>query len=88
VLGCPARGEPRRAVTSELDLLGEGEGVLDLDAEIRDGALDLGVDEQKLDGAQIAGALVDLGRLGAPERMRAVARGIEPIGATQSATRR
>jgi hypothetical protein len=36
---CPARAKPRRAVASEFDLLGEGEGVLDLDAEILDGAL-------------------------------------------------
>jgi len=37
-----ARPGLRRTLLSEFDLLGEGEGVLDLDAEILDGALDLG----------------------------------------------
>jgi len=63
----PARPGLRRALLSEFDLLGEGEGVLDLYTEILDGTLDLGVAEQELDGAQVAGALVDLGCLGAPE---------------------
>ena len=44
----PARLEPRRIFGSELDLLGEGEGVLDLNAEILDRALDFGVAEQQL----------------------------------------
>jgi hypothetical protein len=36
----------RRAHASELDLLGKGKGVLDLDAEILDGAFDLGMPKQ------------------------------------------
>ena len=52
---------------SEFDLFGDRERVLDLNAEILNGTLDLGVAEEDLDGAQIAGTLVDLGCLGAPE---------------------
>lgn len=62
---------------SQFDLLCEGEGVLDLDAEVLDGTLDLGMAGQELDGEQVAGALLVLGCLVAPERMRAVAGAIE-----------
>jgi len=41
-------------------------GVIHLDAEISDRALDLGVAEQELDGSQVTGAPVDQGRLGPP----------------------
>jgi hypothetical protein len=40
-----------------------GKGIIDLDAEVPDGAFDLGVSEQELHGAQIAGTPVDQGRL-------------------------
>jgi hypothetical protein len=43
------RGNPRRALASEFDLLGKCKGVLDLDAEVLDGTLDLGVTEKQLD---------------------------------------
>jgi hypothetical protein len=72
------RGAPRRAHASKLDLLGECEGVLDLDAEVLDGALDLGVTEQQLYCPEVARALVDLSRLGTAERMRAVAGWVKP----------
>jgi hypothetical protein len=36
----------RRARASEFDLLGNGKGVLDLDAEILHGAFDLGMPKQ------------------------------------------
>jgi hypothetical protein len=36
-----------------------GQGVINLDAEIPDGALNLGMAEQQLHGAQIAGSAVD-----------------------------
>jgi hypothetical protein len=52
----PAR--PRRP--SELDLLRQGKGIIDLDPEIPDGALDLRVSEKQLDRSQIAGLAVDL----------------------------
>jgi hypothetical protein len=40
-------------------LLGYGERVVDLDAEISDSAFDLGVTEQELYGSQIASAPID-----------------------------
>jgi hypothetical protein len=49
-----------------------GQGVLDIDAEIAHGAFDLCVTQQNLHRAEVARLLVDDGRLGSPERMRAV----------------
>ena len=49
-------------------------GVIDLDAEVSDGAFDLGVAKQKLDCPEIASAPVDQGRLGSSEGM-----GAEPV---------
>src|SRR5471032_893869 len=49
------------------NLLRYGESIIDLDAEIPDGALDLRVAEQKLDGSQISGAPVDQRRLGSTQ---------------------
>jgi hypothetical protein len=40
-----------------------GKGVVDLDAEVSDGALDPGVAEQELHGSQVACAPVDQSRL-------------------------
>jgi hypothetical protein len=40
---------------SGINLLGDGESVVDLDAEVAHRALDLGVPQQELDGPQIAG---------------------------------
>jgi hypothetical protein len=48
-------------------LFRNGKGVIDLDAEVSDGALDLGMAEQKLHGPQISSASVDQGRLGSSE---------------------
>jgi hypothetical protein len=48
---------------SEVDLFRYGKRVIDLNAEISDGALDLGVAEQKLHGSQIASPTIDQGRL-------------------------
>ncbi len=44
---------------SDVDLLGNLDGVIDLDAEAAHGALDLGMSEQQLYGPQIGGAPVD-----------------------------
>jgi hypothetical protein len=41
-----------------------GKGIIDLDAEVPDGAFDLSVPEQELNRAQIASTPVDQGRLG------------------------
>jgi hypothetical protein len=48
---------------SNVDLLGDFDGVIDLDAEIADGALDLGVSEQELHRSQISRPPVDQHRL-------------------------
>jgi hypothetical protein len=48
---------------SDINLFCYGKGIIDLDAEVPDGAFDLGVPEQELHGAQIAGTPVDQGRL-------------------------
>src|SRR5208282_5413414 len=70
----PARpGRP-----SELDLLRQSQGIIDLDPEIPDGALDLRVSEKQLNRSQIAGLAVDLRRLGAAHRMRAVGAAVHP----------
>ena len=47
------------------------ERVIDLNAQISDGALDLCVAEQELDGPKIAGAPIDQPRLRPPEGMGA-----------------
>jgi hypothetical protein len=46
-------------VSSEVDPLGQFEGVIDLDPEIPDGALDLPVSEEQLAGPQISRGLID-----------------------------
>ena len=55
---------------SDIDLFRYGQGIIDLDAEVSDGAFDLGVAEQELDSPQIACASIDQGRLCPPEGMR------------------
>ena len=50
----------------------ERERILDVDAEVPNGALDFRVAEQDLHGAQIARLLVDDRGLGSPQRMRPV----------------
>lgn len=59
-------------VHSDLGSLREFEGVLHVHAKIAHRALDLGVAEQDLNGAEIACCFVDDRRLGAPERVRSV----------------
>jgi hypothetical protein len=55
-----------------LRALSEGEGILYVDAEIANGALNLSMAEKDLDSAQVARLLVDDGRLSSAQRMRAV----------------
>ena len=57
---------------SDLRPLREGQGVLDVDTEIPNGVLDLGMAEKDLHGAQVAGCLVDDRCLGPPQRMRTI----------------
>ena len=54
------------------------EGVGFVDTEITHGVLNVLVSEEKLCGTEIAGFPVDIGGLGAPERMRRVMRWIKP----------
>ena len=53
-------------------------GVIDLDAEIPDRALDLGMPEQRLDSPEIACPSVDQGGLRASQRMRAEPASADP----------
>ncbi|MGY2904633.1 hypothetical protein ACVWVY_003654 [Bradyrhizobium sp. URHC0002] len=55
---------------SDINLFRYCQSIVYFDPEISDGAFDLGVAKQKLDGPEIAGATVDQGSLRAPERMR------------------
>jgi hypothetical protein len=66
-----------RAGGSKLNLLRDAEGVIDLDTEIADGAFELRMSEEELYGSQVACLLVNLSRLGAAHRMRAVRRSIK-----------
>ena len=52
---------------SNVDLLGYGEGIVHINAEIPHSALYLGVTKQKLDGTQIPRAAVDQRRLRSPQ---------------------
>ena len=59
---------------SEVNLLGNIQGVVHLNSEISDGAFQLGVSEEKLDCTQVAGLPINLASLGAAHRVRAVRR--------------
>ena len=61
-----------------LRVLSNVEGVFHLNPEVSDGALELGVPEEELDGSQVFGSLVDQSGFCAPQRMRAVHRGVQP----------
>jgi hypothetical protein len=52
---------------SDLDLLRDREGIIDRDAQVSDGAFNLGMAKQKLHGAQVASTSVDEGRFGSSE---------------------
>jgi hypothetical protein len=52
---------------SDVDLFSYGKGIVDLDAEVSNRALDLGMAEEKLHRSEVACAPVDEGRLGSPE---------------------
>src|SRR3546814_7087 len=64
--------------SSDVDLFGYGESVIDLDAQIADSALDLAVTEQELNVSQIACSPVDQGRFGPSEGMRAKEGRLQP----------
>ena len=56
----------------QLRAFSQREGILDVDTEVADRALDLRVAQQDLHGAQVSRLLVDDGSLRSAERMRAV----------------
>ena len=56
---------------SDVDLLGNGKGVIHLDAKVANRALDLAVPKKQLHSSQIARAAVDQRRLGSAKRMGA-----------------
>jgi hypothetical protein len=56
-----------RPGVSDVDLFRYCQGVIYFDAQISDGAFDLGVPEQKLDRPEISRAPIDQGRLGASQ---------------------
>ena len=62
---------------SDVNLLGYGERVVYLNAEIADRALDLGVPEQQLDCAEIARSAIDQRYLRSPQRMSSIKGGVE-----------
>ena len=67
-----SRSEPGRARQlcpgiSDVDFLRDLDRVVDLDAEVANRALDLGVAKQELNGSKVPGSSVDQRRLGPPE---------------------
>ncbi len=62
---------------SDVDLFSYCKRIVDLDAEVANGTLDLGMPKQELNRAQIASPLVDQCRLGPPKGMRPKQRRVE-----------
>ncbi len=58
---------PLRPSISDIDLFRYCQGVIYFDAQISDGAFDLGVPEQKLDRPEISGAPINQGRFGSSQ---------------------
>jgi hypothetical protein len=54
---------------SDVNLLRYRDGVIDFDAKISDGTLNLGMSQQKLDGTQVAGPSIDQCRFRASKAM-------------------
>ena len=63
IAACYSQHRDADCFSSQLDLLGNGERVVDLDAEVSDSALELCMPEEQLDGSQVARLFVDLRRL-------------------------
>ena len=70
-------GAPRSARPSEFDLFSDLESVVDFDAEVSHGALELGMPEEQLNRAKVPGLTVDLCSLRPPHGVGAETRGIE-----------
>jgi hypothetical protein len=65
----------------EVNLFGNRQGVINLDAKIANGAFELCVTKQNLNGAQISCLPVNQGRLGSAQGMGSAGREIETDGA-------
>jgi hypothetical protein len=78
-LCCRELGRARQPCpgNSDVDFLRNLKGVVDLDAQISHRALDLRVAEEQLNRPQVAGALVDQGRLRSTHGMRRVFEQVE-----------
>ncbi len=68
-------------VNLDFDLCGYSKGIIDVDSEVPNGALDFGMAKKQLYRAQIPSAAIDQGCFGAPEGMRSKKAWIEPNGA-------
>lgn len=68
---------------SDVNLFCYREGVVDLDAEISDGTLDLGVPQKELHGSQITGSTVNQSCLGPANGMRHEQVRVSPMSAIQ-----
>ena len=73
---------------SNVDLLRDLDGIIDFDAEVAHGALDLGVPEQELHCTKVTGPAVDQYSLRAPQRVGAELGRIEPNAGDPLMTRR
>lgn len=63
---------------SDVNLLGNSKGVIDLDIKVADGALNFRMAKQELDGPQVAGPPVDQSRFGPSEGMRTEESWLQP----------
>jgi len=54
-------------VTSDVNLFGNVEGVINLDTQISNSTFHFGMSQQKLDSPQVAGTAIYQRRLGAPD---------------------
>lgn len=79
---CSAKG------SSEIDLLGDRDGIVDLDPEIPNCAFDFRVAQQKLNGTQVPRPPVNQRGLGATRECVPNNRGSRPMLAIQLETRR
>lgn len=67
-----------RVIGSDVDLLGDLDSVVDLDAEVAHRTLNFRMAEQKLHGSEVAGSPIDQHGFRPSQRMRAELRRIEP----------
>src|SRR5215813_5288555 len=74
----PSHHRAAHHLVLQLDLLGYGERVVYLDAEIAHRAFQLRVAEKQLHCSQVARFLIYLCRFGSSHRMRAIGRAIKP----------